>query len=131
MQRRIPSTPNCPEFSNHRSCSTTDCQQCGPRQTIVIGVETGHQFVKSATTAACHSMYLTKHQKTDSSSKNSKCLQPTRFVASCRKKLILVADCIFLMIMSIFGRDYGVYGVKGGFWIDGIFYVYPCKNLAV
>jgi len=72
---------NSHECSKYRSYSTTDCQQCGPRQTIVIGVEIEHQFVKSATTAVCHSTYLTKPQRTDSSSKNSKCSR-TRFVVS-------------------------------------------------
>ena len=62
------------EYSDKRFCSITDYQRSGLRQTIVIDVEIEPQSVKSVTTARCHSTYLTKHQKTDSSSKNNKCL---------------------------------------------------------
>src|ERR1700731_4348370 len=114
MQRRISSTPCSHGYSDSRSCSITGYQQSGRPQIIAIDVEIELQSVKSATTAQCHSMYSTKHQRTDSSSKNSKCL-PIRSVPSAQN-LTLVAHCIFLMIMlNFFGRDFRIYGVKGGF----------------
>lgn len=67
-----------PYLANHRYSSTIDFQQSGPHQTTAIDVEIERRSVKSATTAKCPSMCLTRHQRTDRSSKNSKC-SPTRF----------------------------------------------------